>query len=142
LFNYLQIMPLSKGINKFSILELEIWNNLFFNLIPPLIVGLRTEIFDVILSPSEPSVRAAAWSGGEGWDCAGRRRRQVALLFLNRHAKQLEKQYDTLMRELDAIMADNNGLISHKRCRWRYLSLSSRLSSISPLLLSTSIDSS
>jgi hypothetical protein len=82
-------------------------------------------------------VVAAAWVG---------RRRQVALLFLNRRAqlktKQLEKQYDALMCELDAVMADNNGLISYKRCRSWYLSLSSSLSSISPLLLSTSIDSS
>uniref|UniRef100_A0A0E0K9C4 Homeobox-leucine zipper protein n=1 Tax=Oryza punctata TaxID=4537 RepID=A0A0E0K9C4_ORYPU len=45
--------------------------------------------------------------------------RQVAIWFQNRRArwktKQLEKDYDALKRQLDAVMADNDALLSHNK---------------------------
>jgi len=45
--------------------------------------------------------------------------RQVAIWFQNRRArwktKQLEKDYDALKRQLDAVKADNDALLSHNK---------------------------
>ena len=45
--------------------------------------------------------------------------RQVAIWFQNRRArwktKQLEKDYDALKRQLDAVKADNDSLLSHNK---------------------------
>jgi homeobox-leucine zipper protein len=45
--------------------------------------------------------------------------RQVAIWFQNRRArwktKQLEKDYDLLRRQLDAVRADNDALVSHNK---------------------------
>jgi homeobox-leucine zipper protein len=45
--------------------------------------------------------------------------RQVAIWFQNRRArwktKQLEKDYDALRRQLDAVKADNDALLSHNK---------------------------
>jgi homeobox-leucine zipper protein len=45
--------------------------------------------------------------------------RQVAIWFQNRRArwktKQLEKDYDVLKRQLDAVKADNDALLSHNK---------------------------
>ncbi|KAL6867769.1 hypothetical protein ACP4OV_015793 [Aristida adscensionis] len=65
--------------------------------------------------------------------------RQVAIWFQNRRArwktKQLEKDYDSLKRQLDAVKADNDALLSHnKKLQAEILALKGREAGSSELI--------